>query len=161
MKNQYNIHEVQIKYSRPQINQMRQVFKSHDAATLFKLFADADRIDHKEFFWVMLLSQAHHVLGIGEISVGTTNAIAVNTKEIFQLALKGNASNLILGHNHPSGNGEPSSQDISLTNDLVKFGRLMGIEIKVKTKFIYANTFGYKTTFILIKNSSRSFTFFS
>jgi len=129
MKNQHNIREVQILYSRPQVKEMPKVIKSSEAATLFRLFADMERIDYKEFFWVMLLSQSQHVLGIGEISVGSTIATAVNTKEIFQLALKGNAPNVIVGHNHPSGNGQPSSQDITLTKDIVSFGKMIGITI--------------------------------
>ncbi|MGE0635808.1 MAG: JAB domain-containing protein [Bacteroidia bacterium] len=129
MKNQHNIREIQIQYTRPQVKEMPKVVKSMEAATLFRLFADPERIDYKEFFWVMLLSQAAHVLGIGEISVGTTVATAVNTKEIFQLALKGNATNVIIGHNHPSGNRLPSSHDIALTKDIVSFGKMIGITI--------------------------------
>ncbi|MGE0566614.1 MAG: RadC family protein [Bacteroidia bacterium] len=129
MKNKHNIQEVQIHYSRPEIKGMPKAQRSSEAATLFKLFADPTRLDYKEFFWVMLLSQSQHVLGIAEISVGTTNATAVNSKEIFQLALKGNASNVIVGHNHPSGNTQPSSEDIKLTKDLVSFGRMISISV--------------------------------
>lgn len=129
MKKQFAVQEIQIHYSRPKITSMRKVEKSTEVADLFKLFADSTRIDYKEFFWVMLLSSSQHVLGISEISVGGTSETVVNTKEIFQLALKANASKVILCHNHPSGKLEPSSQDISISSKLHTFGNMIGISI--------------------------------
>lgn len=123
------INEIQIHYTRPIITEMKKVVRSNEAEPLFRAFIDEHRIDYKEFFLVMVLSQAQHVLGIAEISVGSAVGAAVNTKEIFQLALKTNAINIILCHNHPSGNLTPSSQDISLTSSLHTFGKMIGISI--------------------------------
>lgn len=129
MKNKFNIREVEIHYSRPNYEENIKVIRSSDAAILLRQFADSNRIDFKEFFWVILLSQSQQVLGIGELSVGTTTSTAVNTKEIFQLALKGNAPNIIVGHNHPSGNVQPSEQDISLTQKIISFAKLVDITL--------------------------------
>ncbi|MCG3165638.1 MAG: hypothetical protein POELPBGB_01406 [Bacteroidia bacterium] len=123
------INEIQIHYTRPVLSEMVKVVKSSEAEPVFRAFIDEKRIDYKEFFLVMVLSQAQQVLGIAEISVGSTVGTGVNTKEIFQLALLTNATNVILCHNHPSGNLQPSSQDISLTANLHTFGKAIGINI--------------------------------
>ncbi|MCG3165597.1 MAG: hypothetical protein POELPBGB_01365 [Bacteroidia bacterium] len=125
----HTINEIQIHYTRPVLSEMIKVVKSSDAETVFRAFIDENRMDYKEVFLVMLLSQAQHVLGVSEISVGSTVGTGVNTKEIFQLALMANATNVILCHNHPSGNLTPSSQDISLTTSLHTFGKMIGVSI--------------------------------
>lgn len=125
----HTINEIQIHYTRPVLSEMVKVIKSSDAEPVFRAFIDEKRMDYKEFFLVMVLSQAQHVLGIAEIAVGSTVGAGVNTKEIFQLALKANATNVILCHNHPSGNLKPSSQDISLSSSIHTFGKMIGISI--------------------------------
>ncbi|MCG3165553.1 MAG: hypothetical protein POELPBGB_01321 [Bacteroidia bacterium] len=129
MKKQFIAPEIQIYYSRPPLDKMEKVTSANDAVPLFRSYADDRRLDYKEFFWVMLISRSNHVLGISEISVGGTSETIVNNKEIFQLALKGNASYIILCHNHPSGKLEPSSQDIQLTANLHTFGKMIGVSI--------------------------------
>ncbi len=123
------IHEVQIHYIRPLIADMKKVAKSNEAEPLFRISLDSKRIDYKEFFQVMLLSRANNVLGIAEISVGSTVGTVVNIKEIFQLALKMNASFIILCHNHPSGNLTPSMEDLNLTRNITSFGKMIDVGI--------------------------------
>jgi DNA repair protein RadC len=125
----HTIHEVQIQYTRPILTDMKQVIKSNEAEPIFRAFLDTKRIDYKEFFLVMLLTSASHVLGIAEISVGSSVGAGVNLREVFQLALKANATAVILCHNHPSGRLTPSSQDISLTASMYSFGKMIGINI--------------------------------
>mgnify|MGYP000619166385 FL=1 len=88
---------------------------------------DNNRIDYKEFFWVLLLTNANQVLGVSEISVGSTTGVSVNIKEIYQLALLSNASAVIVAHNHPSGKLTPSTADKNITEKLQKALKLLDI----------------------------------
>jgi len=63
------------------------------------------------------------------ISVGTLNANLVHPREIFQEALKQNAASVILVHNHPSGDPEPSEDDLTITKRLTEAGKIMGIDV--------------------------------
>lgn len=129
MKSLSDIQEIRIHYVRPHVGSMRQIKYLQEAVELFRIFIDPNRIDLKEFFWVMLLSHSHHVLGISEIAIGDTNEVAIPTKELFQLALMSHANCLILCHNHPSGELQPSQNDISLTKDIIAFANLVNIRI--------------------------------
>lgn len=112
-------HEVQIYYKRPLYGTLKKISSSEDAEKILRDFIDEDRIDLKEFFWVMMLTNANHVLGISEIGVGCTTGVMVNYKEICQLALLCHASAVVIvAHNHPSGKLEASKQDKLTTHKL-------------------------------------------
>ena len=64
-----------------------------------------------------------------QISTGTVNVAPINNRRIVELAYRFNASNIILVHNHPSGNPEPSKNDISATKRIFQVGQLMGIPL--------------------------------
>lgn len=118
MKAHSILHEVEITYKRPILDVMPLVGSSKDAENVLRKCFDQNRIDLKEFFFVMLLSNSSHVLGISELSSGSIIGTVVNIKEIFQLALKANASAIVLAHNHPSGNLKPSRADNELTGKI-------------------------------------------
>jgi DNA repair protein RadC len=63
------------------------------------------------------------------ISIGSLNASLVHPREVFFPAVRNLAANIILAHNHPSGDVTPSREDVELTRRLVKAGELMGIEV--------------------------------
>ena len=63
------------------------------------------------------------------ISIGTVNANIVHAREIFRIAIECNAVALVLAHNHPSGEVTPSAEDIAITQDIVKAGKLIGIHV--------------------------------
>jgi DNA repair protein RadC len=86
-------------------------------------------IELKEEFKILLLNRAHKVLGISVISSGGVSGTLVDPKMIFVTALKANSSGLILSHNHPSGNLQPSQADIQLTRKLVASGKLLELPI--------------------------------
>ena len=119
--------EVQIHYQRPIFNTDKAVRSSEDSEKHFRELLDQKRIDYKEFFWVLLLTNANQVLGVSEISVGSTTGVSVNVKEIYQLALLSNASAVIVAHNHPSGKLAPSTADKSITEKLQKALKLLDI----------------------------------
>jgi DNA repair protein RadC len=108
---------------------MFHIKSSSDAEHVMRQVIQKDRVDYKEFFWVILLSRSSHVLGVAEIGSGTTNSVSVNVKEIFQLALKTNASSIIVCHNHPSGSLSPSQADIQITEKLVGASKLLDVEL--------------------------------
>lgn len=85
--------------------------------------------EKKEHFIVLLLDSQNNLLGINDISTGTFNASIVDPREIFVSAMRYNTAKIILVHNHPSGNTQPSTDDIKITRELVTAGKLLNIEI--------------------------------
>lgn len=88
------------------------------------------RSSNKENFIVFFLDVRNQVLKREIISIGTLNESLVHPREVFQPAILNSASNIILAHNHPSGDTEPSLADIMITKELIKAGKILGIEIK-------------------------------
>ena len=82
-----------------------------------------------EQFGVLLLDTKHRVLRSTVLSIGTLDASIVHPREIFREAVAGNAAAIVLFHNHPSGDPEPSREDTRLTERLVAAGVLMGINV--------------------------------
>ena len=121
--------EIEIHYKRPIFNSNNKVASSEDSERFFRSFIDEKRIDYKEFFWVMLLTNANQIIGISEIAVGNTTGVAINIKEIYQLALLANAPAIIVAHNHPSGKLVPSEADRKLTRKLTDASKLLDITL--------------------------------
>jgi len=83
----------------------------------------------QESFRVVLLNAKNKIIDITEISRGTISSTQVHPREIFSLAIKRFASSIIVAHNHPSGDPQPSSIDISITRKLVESGNIIGINV--------------------------------
>jgi DNA repair protein RadC len=94
----------------------------------------------KEKFIVFWLNSANRVMGYEEVSAGTLNSSVVHPREVFRGAIVSSCANIILAHNHPSGNTEPSNEDISITKRLVEVGKI--IDIKVFDHLIFTDN-GY------------------
>lgn len=84
---------------------------------------------HKEHFFVCSLDTRNNLIAVDEISVGTLTASLVHPREAFEQAIKRHAAQIIIAHNHPSGETEPSEDDLKITKRLVDAGKIMGIEI--------------------------------
>lgn len=82
-----------------------------------------------ETFGLLALDVRHRIKREAVISVGCLTASLVHPREVFQEAVVARAAALIVFHNHPSGDPEPSAEDVSLTRRLVSAGTLMGIEV--------------------------------
>jgi DNA repair protein RadC len=82
-----------------------------------------------EQFGVVLLDTKRRVLRTTVVSVGTLDASIVHPREVFREATAAGAAALVLFHNHPSGDPEPSEEDVQLTRRLVAAGVLMGIDV--------------------------------
>lgn len=83
---------------------------------------------HEEF-WILGLNRANMLIHKTKISSGGWHGTVVDPKVVFAEALKNYASGIILGHNHPSGNLKPSTQDIQITKKLAEAGKLLEITI--------------------------------
>lgn len=84
----------------------------------------------KEIFKVVLLDGANQIQGDRTISEGILNASLVHPREVFKYAIDEGAASMILIHNHPSGNCDPSPEDISITRQLTECGVVMGIPVR-------------------------------
>ncbi len=82
-----------------------------------------------ESFHVLLLNAAHQVVREVPVSTGTLTASLVHPREVFRLAITESAAAVILLHNHPSGNAEPSPEDVAVTRQLVSAGTLLDIPV--------------------------------
>jgi len=84
----------------------------------------------QEEFWVLYLDTQNQMLIERCLTVGLLNSSLVHPREVFAPAIAGGAASLILAHNHPSGDPEPSPEDIAVTCQLVESGRLLGIPVR-------------------------------
>lgn len=87
---------------------------------------DLDKKD-REHFLCIHLDVRSVIIGVEEVTIGSLNAAVVHPREIFKAAILNNAAGIILVHNHPSGDCDPSEDDIEITNRLVKACEIMGI----------------------------------
>lgn len=83
----------------------------------------------KEHFVVVALDVRNRVLAMDEVSVGSLDTSIAHPREVFQKAISLGAASVIVAHNHPSGDPEPSDEDIRLTKRLVEAGGIVGIGV--------------------------------
>jgi len=100
-----------------------------DPGDVVKVVRAGLRDKAKEHFKLVLLNTRNKVIGISTISIGTLNASLVHPREVFKEAVVRSASSVILVHNHPSNDLEPSEEDIRITRRMVEAGKIMGIEV--------------------------------
>jgi DNA repair protein RadC len=86
-------------------------------------------IEQKETFKMLLLNRANKVLGITTISEGGLSGTVTDVRLIYQYAIKGNCSGIIVAHNHPSGNQNPSESDLKITQKIKEAGNLLDIQL--------------------------------
>ena len=85
--------------------------------------------EKKEHFYMLALDSKNHLLKMGNISIGTLNASLVHPREVFKEAIQTSAAKVIIAHNHPSGDPEPSEGDETITQKLVEAGKILEIEV--------------------------------
>ena len=95
------------------------------AAVLAEYFADRDR----EEVVVVFLDTAQTIFGLHVASVGGLAASIVEPRQVFKAAVLANAAAILVAHQHPSGNPEPSREDVAVTRQLVEAGKVMGIPV--------------------------------
>ncbi len=102
---------------------------SADAHSVFIKGWNPDTMEHIEEFKMLLLNRANMVLGTALISQGGTSGTVTDIKLIFQYALKTNAQGLIICHNHPSGNIQPSESDKKNTQKIKEAAGLLDMQL--------------------------------
>jgi DNA repair protein RadC len=122
------IAEVQITYSsKVKACDRFRVTGSKDAAKAFRSIWPS--YEHIEFIYMLMLNRQNQVLGCHQISKGGMTGTVVDVRVVFQVALKSCATSIILGHNHPSGNLDPSDADKKITRQLSEAGRMLEIPV--------------------------------
>ena len=102
---------------------------SHDAHKILFDSWDTATIEHKETVKMLLLNRANKVLGITTLSEGGLSGTLMDVRMIYQFAIKGNACGIIIAHNHPSGNSNPSESDQKITQKIKEAGNLLDIQL--------------------------------
>jgi DNA repair protein RadC len=124
------ISEVRLVYrTKIKASERLQVKCSKNAFDIFMENWDLDSIEHIEEFKLMLLTRSNKVLGIASISKGGISGTVTDVRIVLQFAIKANASGIIICHNHPSGNLNPSESDIAITRKVKESSILMDIQL--------------------------------
>lgn len=116
-------------FERPLFSEMRHIESAEDINKIIREIIDPRLLNHKEHFWILLLTRSNRVIGIREISAGKTDMTCVSIKEIAQCAILSNCCAVCLVHNHPSGNLNVSSSDKEITKKVVDSLRLFDINV--------------------------------
>lgn len=132
--------ELTIKYKNSDINKVK-ITCSGDAYEVFKKVFDGDTIDYFESFFCIFLNRANNTIGYFKVSSGGVSGTVVDPKLIFSTALKAGASSIIMAHNHPSQNLNPSQADKNMTQKCKEAGRVL--EIPVLDHIIITSEKGY------------------
>lgn len=104
----------------------RTITSPEDVVALYQpLLRDAQ----EEIFEVLMLDSANHLMSDRIITTGILNSSLVHPREVFKQAIIEMAASIIIFHNHPSGNPEPSSEDIQVTRQIWEAGKILGIPL--------------------------------
>lgn len=122
----HQVAEIGVSY-RNRLTVTTKITSGAEAAEILLGAWNNDTIQLQEEFKVLLMNRANIVLGIYPLSKGGVTGTVVDIKLMFAVALKCNASAIIVAHNHPSGNTLPSEQDQTITNKIVKAASFLEI----------------------------------
>ena len=121
----FTFNEVQVSYHTKELGP--RIENSREA---FEFLSDRwPNVDYCERMYVLMVNRNNHILGVAFISEGSVGGTVADPKKIFQIALKANASGILVAHNHPSGNLRPSQNDIKLTKKLKEAGLLLDLPL--------------------------------
>jgi DNA repair protein RadC len=123
------VNEISISYTQKIKNDIRVNIKSsQDAADYLRNIWNPDTLNIHETFMVIMLNNANYINGFYTLSTGGINSTCVDIRILFAIVLKSLSTSIILAHNHPSGNLNPSEADKKLTQKVVKAGKLFDIK---------------------------------
>jgi len=103
--------------------------KIQSAEDVYHYFADRLAEKKKEYFYALCLDTKNRIISETLVSVGILDASLIHPREVFNPAVKASCHAVILVHNHPSGEAEPSKEDTEVTKLLMEAGRVLGIEV--------------------------------
>ena len=109
----------------------KKVANADAVANIFRAILQAEcEIDReKEHFWIVGLNQGLKIKYIELVSLGILNASLVAPREVFRFAIMKASAGIILCHNHPSGESNPSEEDLRITKQLAEAGSILGIKV--------------------------------
>jgi len=113
-----------------------------DPEKVYRLVKSKLKDYHKEHFYIIALNSRNH--SIAEVSIGSLNASVVHPREVFAEAIKNKAASVIFAHNHPSGDPDPSEDDLEITKRLVESGKILGIEVMDHIIVVKNDFFSFK-----------------
>ena len=128
MNTEPQVSEIQVSYY-PRLIQSQKITSSSDAVEIIRKTWDKRTIEMQEEVKLILLNQSNTVLGIHNLSRGGINSSLVEVRLILSVALKCLATGLILIHNHPSGNLNPSKSDLDIVKKLNESCKLLDITL--------------------------------
>lgn len=99
----------------------------NDPKKVYQLIKNKLKDYTREHFYIIVLNSRNW--SVAEVSVGSLNASIVHPREVFAEAIKNKAASVIFVHNHPSGDPEPSEDDLTITKRLIEAGKILGIEV--------------------------------
>lgn len=105
------------------------ITKIGKAEDVYKFFKDDLENEKQENFYLLILNNKNHIIKSEFITRGVLDASIIHPREIFRPAIKNSASKIVLIHNHPSGNPEPSEEDLDITRKIIKLGKEMDIRV--------------------------------
>jgi DNA repair protein RadC len=127
---QTTISEVSLIYrSKVKASDRPQVKCSKDAYDIFLESWDRNTIEYVEEFKMLLMNRANTVLGIMNVSKGGVSGTVTDVRVILQAAIKSNASGIIVAHNHPSGNLNPSESDSKITKKIKDAAGIIDVQL--------------------------------
>lgn len=130
MKPLTSVAEISISYSaKIPVKERIQITTSASAFDVLKDCFNKNTIEFQEQFIVLYLNRNNHILGFYRHSTGSAVGTVVDVKHIYGIALKANASSILLAHNHPSGNLKPSETDIRITTKISDAGKLLDMKV--------------------------------
>ncbi|MFN9112721.1 MAG: RadC family protein [Bacteroidota bacterium] len=107
----------------------RPILGTRDACEAVEEFWRRQPDSKQERFCVLTLDTKNHPIAWHVVSIGTVDAAIVHPREVFRPAIMDSATSVIVSHNHPSGDPEPSSHDLAITRRLIEAGKAVGIEV--------------------------------
>mgnify|MGYP000374322035 CR=1 FL=1 len=98
----------------------------------------------KESFYILPLTTRNNLISVDKVSTGTLSTSLAHPREVFIPAIKNSASSVIIAHNHPSGDPQPSEDDLEITKRLVEAGKILGIDVVDHIIISKDNYFSFK-----------------
>lgn len=119
-----------------------EVIKINNPSDAYELVKDELIDSDRERFLSIMLTVTNVLIGVETVSVGCIEAITVTPRDVFKSAILANAVAIIVCHNHPSGELDPSINDVAITKQLVDAGELLGIKV---LDHLIVSSQGYKS----------------
>jgi DNA repair protein RadC len=112
--------------------------------SVFNLLKNEIGNKKKESFYILSLTTRNNLISVDKVSTGTLSASLAHPREVFLPAIKNSASSVIVVHNHPSGDPQPSEDDLNITKRLTEAGKILGINVVDHIIVSRTNYFSFK-----------------